>query len=427
MKAEIVEAVNQLIKEKGIPKDSFQEIIEGVFMAMLKKLYGSSDNFAVIFSPERGDVEIQCLKVVKPDGEVTNPVTEISITDALKEDPYAQVGDEIIVLIDYEKVFTRRAILAARQHLTQKVKEVERDNVYREFSMRLGEIVIAEVHHVGREGVRLFIDKTELFMPRSEMVPTENYKRGDSVKAIVLNVRKGQKGVEIIVSRRDPSFVRRLFEVEVPEIYDGIVEIKAIAREPGERTKIAVESSDKRIDPVGACVGMKGVRIQAIVNELNYEKIDIVPFSRNPELFIRRALSPAIPIKLEFNPEGNRVVAIFPDEQFNLAMGKRGVNVRLASQLTGFEIEARKVSEVRGDEGDELPLNEVEGFHPEVLNALQAAGFKTAEQVLLAGRETVGEKAKLSVEQVAQVWEVLGNYFEETEEEEINSEENQGK
>ncbi|MFN3821048.1 MAG: transcription termination factor NusA [bacterium] len=420
MNAEIVEAVNQLLKEKGIPKDTFQEIIEGVFLTMIKKHFGTSDNFSVIFSPERGDVEIQCVKIVKPDGEVNDPVTEIAISEALKEDPYAQVGDEIVVLVDYNKEFGRRAILAAGQHLVQKVRDIEKENLYKEFSQRKGELIVGEVHHVGRDGVRLYIDKTELFMPKSETVPTEKYKRGDSVKVLIIDVRRTTREPEIIVSRKDPLFVRRLFELEVPEIYDGIVDIKSIAREAGERTKIAVESYDNRIDPIGACVGLKGVRIQAIVKELNYEKIDIVKYYRDPESFIRQAFAPAIIIKLEFFPE-NKVLAVFQDNQYYQAIGKRGVNLRLVSQLTGYDIHAVKESEYRAqEETEELALEEVEGFPKGVLESLKSAGFKTAEEVLIAGRENVARLTKLSEDQIQKIWEVLGNYYEETEEEDIN-------
>ncbi len=410
MKHDVVDAVSLLLKEKGIEREVFQEIIESVFNAMIKKKYGESDNFSVIFNPEKGDIEIQCIKMVVADSLEINPGTEIGITEALENDPYAQVGEETVVMVDYEKEFGRRIITSAKQHLIQQLREIEKNNLFEEFSQRVGEIVIGDIHQTSRHEIRLNIEKTEVVMPRSEQVYNERYRRGESVKSIVLEVRETTRDPEIIVSRRSTSFVKRLFELEVPEIYDGIVEIKAIAREAGDRTKIAVDSNDKRVDPVGACVGMKGVRIQTVVKELNREKIDIIPWSPDPDTFIRRSLAPVIPLELNFLPDSNRVQAVIQDEQMPLAIGRKGQNVRLASQLSGYEIEPIRVSEYFQEE---LDLRDVDGLSPEIIEMLIQAGFHSAEDVLNASRDLLLQVVHEDEQLLSVIVEVLGAYFEE--------------
>jgi len=412
MKHEVVDAVTQLLKEKGIERDVFQEIIESVFLSMIKKKYGQTDNFSIIFNPDKGDIEIQCIKTVIADADLTDEATQIKMSEAHLIDPECAEGDETMIVVDYEKEFGRRIVVAAKQYLTQRLREIEKENLFNEFSQRIGEIVIGDVHQINRHEVRLNIDKTEVIMPRSEMVYTERYRRGESIKAIVLDVRRTNKDPEIIVSRKDIGFVRRLFELEVPEIYDGIVEIKAITREAGERTKIAVESNDKRVDPVGACVGMKGVRIQAIVKELNHEKIDIIHWTRDRDVFIRRALAPVIPLELVFLEGGNKVLAVFQDDQIAQAIGRRGQNIRLASHLAGYDIEPVKSSEYYQEE---LSLDEVEGLDPELTALLKEGGYRSAEEVINAGREAISSLPGMEPETVEKVFEVLGGYFEESE------------
>jgi len=411
MKHDVVDAVSQLLREKGIERDTFQEIIESVFFSMIRRKYGKSENFSVIFNPDKGDIEIQCIKTIVEDGTVTDPATEIGLSDAKSYDPYAEVGEETMVMIDYESEFGRRIVTSARQHLVQRIRKIEKENLFQEFNQRIGEIVIGDVHQVNPREVRLNIDRTEVIMPRSEMVYNERYRRGDSIKAIVLSVTRTTRDPEIIVSRKDVSFVRRLFELEVPEIYDGIVEIKKIAREAGDRTKVAVESNDKRIDPVGACVGMKGVRIQAIVKELNREKIDIVHWTREPELFIRRALAPVIPLELVFLEGGNRVLTIIQDEQMPQAIGRKGQNIRLASQLTGYELEPIRASEYYQEE---LNLDEVEALSEDDRSFLKNAGYSTAEDVLNAGSEELAEAPGADQVDINRIIEILNGYFEES-------------
>lgn len=412
MKHQVVDAVSLLLREKGIERDVFQEIIESVFLSMVKKRYGQTDNFSVIFNPDKGDIEIQCIKTVVADAELTDEALQIKLSEAQLIDPEAMEGDETMVMVDFEKEFGRRIVVAAKQYLTQRIREIEKENLFREFSQRIGEIVIGEIHQINRSEIRLNIDKTEVLMPRNEMVYNEKYRRGETIKSIVLDVRRTNKDPEIIVSRKDVSFVRRLFELEVPEIYDGIVEIKSVAREAGERTKIAVDSNDKRVDPIGACVGMKGVRIQAIVKELNHEKIDIINWTRDRDIFLRRALAPVIPLEIVFLEGGNKVLAVFQDDQMALAIGKRGQNVRLASHLTGYDIQPIKSSEYYQEE---LSLDEVEGLSPEQLTILKDAGYHSAEEVINAGRDSLLGLAGMDEENADKILEVLGGYFEETE------------
>lgn len=412
MKNDVVDAVSQLLRDKGIDKDTFEEIIQSVFLSMIKRKYDTSDNFEVTFNVDKGDIEIQCYKEVVPDDEVTDPVTEIALSEAQKEDPEVEVGEDMVALIDYEKEFGRRIIIAAKQHLMQRIREIEKENLYNDFSQRVGEIVIADIHHITHSEIRLNIDKTEVVMPRSEQVPRERYFSGETIKAIILEVTHTNRDPEIIVSRKDVSFVRRLFELEVPEIFDGIVEIKAIAREAGERTKIAVDSNDQRIDPVGACVGMKGVRIQAVVKELNREKVDIIHWTDERELMIRRAMAPVIPLDLVFLEGGNKVLAVIPDDQVAQAIGRKGQNIRLASKLCEYYIEPIKASEYYQED---LPLEEVEGLEPEWLATLMEVGYNSAEEVLNDGLENMIKLTKIEVEPADKIFEILNSYFEETE------------
>ncbi|MDP8228040.1 MAG: transcription termination factor NusA [Candidatus Electryoneaceae bacterium] len=427
MKHDVVEAVSQLLREKGIDRETFEEIIESVFLSMVKRKYNRSDNFAVTFNIDKGDIEIQYTREVVPDGEVTDPIIEISLSDAYEYDPYVEIGEEIIDVIDYEEEFGRRIVHSARQHLVQRIREIEKENTIQEYSQRIGEIVIGDIHQITYDAIRINIDKTEVIMPRSEQVPREKYRRGDTIKAIILEIResKRDRDKEIVVSRRDESFVRRLFELEVPEIYDGIVEIKTIAREAGERTKIFVISNDRRIDPVGACVGPKGVRIRAIINELsrdsrggrddrnnrdNSEKIDVIHWTDDPELMIRRAFAPIIPLDLVFLEGGNKVLAVIQDDKMAQAIGKKGQNIRLASRLTGYEIEPIKAS---GFYQEEIELNNVEGISPQQLEILTEAGYRTAEDVWTEDLDELMNATGFNAETTEEILSRLNGYFDE--------------
>ncbi len=416
MNQAIVEAITQLLKEKDIKKEVFQDTIQGVFLSVIKKIYGDSDNFDVIFNMEKGDIEIYCEKEIVPDGEVENPVTQIELSKAREEDPDFEVGEDYVEIIDYSK-FGRRAILSIKQNLVQRMKEIEKENLFNEFNERVGEIVMADVHQIGRREIRLNIDRTEVILPREEQIYNERYKMGQSIRCIIKEVRRTTKDPEIIVSRADAGFIRRLFELEVPEIYDGIIEIKSIAREAGDRTKIAVASNDKRIDPVGACVGMKGVRIQAIVRELNNEKVDIIAWDKDPELFIRRALSPVTPTEVIINYEDNTAQVIIPDESIASAVGKKGQNIRLASSLTGFELTPIRESDYYEEE---IEIESIEELSKNIRKKLEDAGYQYADEILDAGIErlkAIPGIGDVTAKHILEVIEAL-LYEEEAEEEE---------
>lgn len=361
----IVDAFTQIAREKNIEKDELNLVIEEIFKMMIKKKYGSTDNFDVIVNLDKPAIEIyQNVVVADP---VTNPVAEISIEDAQKMDPDMKVGDDYVHIIDPAS-FGRRLIISARQTLNQKIRDIERKLIMDEFKNRIGEIVVGEIRQINKNEIYISFERTELIMPKMEQISNERYKRGDTVRAVIKDVVDDPRGPRIVVSRAQPEFLQRLFENEVPEIYDGIIEIKAIARDPGERTKIAVFSNDKRIDAVGACVGMKGVRIQAIVKELNNEKIDIVSWSPDAEIFISRALSPAKPLRVEVDTTDKKALAVINDDEMSIAVGRFGQNINLAARLTGFQIETIKYSELSGEAHVEETEDEIvdENETPEV-------------------------------------------------------------
>jgi N utilization substance protein A len=310
---------------------------------MIKKKYGTTDNFDVVVNLDKAAIEIYQHKEVVE--ETDNPITQIDLDSVHRFEPDMEIGDEYIEIIDPGS-FGRRLVNSARQALSQRLRDIEKKLVLNEFNNRIGEIIVGEIRQVQRKELIVSFERTELIMPKDEQIANERYKRGETIKALVKAVIDDQRGPKILISRSDPQFLMKLFENEVPEIYDGIIEIKMIARDPGERTKIAVYSNDKRIDAVGACVGMKGIRIQAIVKELNNEKIDIVNWSHDPEVMISRALSPAKPIKVEVDTSEHHALAIINDDEMSIAVGRHGQNINLASRLTGYSIQTIKYSEV---------------------------------------------------------------------------------
>ena len=414
MNRDIVEAIQLLLKEKDIEKSTFEDIIQGVFLSAIKKIYGSSDNFDVIFNMERGDIEIYCRKEIVEDGAIEDPVMQIEISRAREEDPDFLLGDEYVDIINYRK-FGRRTILAIKQNLMQRIKEIEKENLYSEFYSRIGEIIIADIHQMNRREIRLNVEKTEVILPKEEQIYNERYRMGQSIRCIVKSVKKMTKDPEIIVSRADASFIKRLFELEVPEIFDGIIEVKSIAREAGDRTKIAVDSNDARIDPVGACVGMKGVRIQAIVRELNNEKIDIIAWSEDSELFIRRALAPVVPIEVVLNRENKSAQVIIPDDSMASAVGRKGQNIRLASVLTGHTLTPIKESDYYEEE---IEISTVNNISPAIRKKLEAAGYSYVDEILDAGVERLMEIPGIGKVTAAKIIETLESEFEENEENE---------
>lgn len=386
MKSEIAEAFISLVKEKGMDKGTLTKIIEEIFIAMIKKKYSTSDNFNVFVNMDKGEIEISQSKTVVE--AVIDPMTEIDLATARKAEESYDIGDEYLEFIPVED-FGRRLIISAKQNLNQKIKEVEKEHIYEEFQNRVGEIITGDIRQINRDEIFINAEGTEVILPKNEQIPNERYRRGESMRGVIKEVRKSSRTPEIIISRADPLFLVRLFELEVPEISDGIIEIKGIAREPGERTKIAVYSNDKRIDAVGACVGMKGMRIQAIVKELSNEKIDIINWSSEPEIFITRSLSPAKPKRIAIDVEGRKVIALLEDDQISLAIGKGGQNRRLAVKLTGFDIQTVKEQEytrlMAEDARDEKAISDATGLSDKIVSALQLGGYETIQDVLNAG------------------------------------------
>jgi len=312
-------------------------------------------------------------------------LTTIWVKGAKKLDPDVELGEEVVEIINPES-FGRRLIISAKQNLNQKIKDFERENVLEEYQNRIGEIIIGDVHQVNKRGIFISVDKTEVLLPRDEQIYNERVRRGDTIRSIIKEIRQESKGSEIVVSRADKQFLIRLFELEVPEIYDGIIDVKVVAREAGDRSKIAVESIDRRVDAVGACVGMKGVRIQAIVRELNNEKIDIVNFSSEPMVFVNRAMTPAKPIKVIVNEDEKLAVVILEDDQMALAIGRNGQNLRLAAELTGYQIEPVKESEFNAQiEGRPINIDDITDLSETMKNKLIDAELTSVNDIVNLG------------------------------------------
>lgn len=385
MNSEIVEAITQIAKDKKIDKENLRDILENIFMQMVIKKYGEVENFDVIVNFDKGDIEIYQEREVV--AEVEDPVTQIDLINAKRLDPDAEIGEEVVEIIDPES-FGRRLIIGAKQSLSQRIRDFERESTLEEYKERIGEIIIGDVHQVNKRGIFINVDKTEVFLPKSEQIYNERIRRGDTIRSIIKEIRQESKGTEIVVSRASEQFLVRLFELEVPEIYDGIIEIKEVAREAGDRSKIAVESIDKRVDAVGACVGMKGVRIQAIVRELNNEKIDIINYSSEPMVFISRAMTPTKPIKVIVNADEKLAVVILEDDQMALAIGKNGQNLRLASQISGYQIEPVKESEFKAQlEGRPVNLEDIKGLTATVKEKLIEAEITSVSEIINLGEE----------------------------------------
>lgn len=397
---------------KNIDKITLISVLEESFRSVLAKMFGNDDNFDVIVNPDKGDCEIyQNLEVV-PDGEVENPNKEISLTDArADDDPDCEVGEEHTRKIDFTK-FGRRAILNLRQTLASKILDLQKDAVYNKFKEMEGELVTGEVYQVWKREVLLLDDeKNELLLPKDQQIPTDIYRKGESVRAVIHNVDNKNNNPKITVSRTSDVFLRRLFELEVPEIHDGLIVIRAVARVPGERAKIAVESYDDRIDPVGACVGVKGARIHGIVRELRNENIDVIPYTTNPQLLIQRALSPAKITSIRLDEEGKHAEVFLRPEEVSLAIGKGGLNIRLASILTGYEIDVYR--DLDGENEEDIYLDEFKDEIDEwMIEALKDMGCATAKAVLNTPRADLIEKADLEEDMVDHILEVLKAEFE---------------
>ncbi len=409
--ANMVDRFAEFKELKNIDKTTMINVLEESFRNVLAKMFGSDENFDVIMNPDKGDCEIYQNLAVVPDGEVENKDMQIGLSDAREIDPECELGEEVAKQIFFEK-FGRRAILNLRQTLQSKILDLQKDALFTKFSEIEGEIITGEVHQIWkREMLLMDEDQNELIMPKEEQIPSDFFHKGDMVRAVVKRVDNPNGNPKIIVSRTDERFLRRLFEQEVPEIHDGLITIKNVARIPGERAKIAVESYDDRIDPVGACVGVKGARIHGIVRELRNENIDVLNYTANPQLMIQRALSPAKVSSIRLNEEDKKAEVFLHPDEVSLAIGKGGYNIRLASMLTGYTIDVYRDI----DDGDEdIYLDEFsDEIDQWVIETLKDLGLGTAKAVLNADREVLLQQADLEESTVDHVIEVLKAEFED--------------
>lgn len=415
MNSEIVESFAAMVREKSLDKDVLANIIEEIFGLLVKKKYGPEANYDVVVNMDKGDIEIFLERVIVE--EVEDPQVEISIDEVNEKgnDEELEVGDDYVEVLELVS-FGRRLINLARQSLNQKIREIEKEIVYNEYSEMEGEIVVGDIYQVRRNDLLINHNKNELLLPRHEQIPRERYRKGDTIRAVVKEAKKTPNGPVIIVSRGDNVFLRRLFEIEIPEIYDGVIEIKGIAREPGERAKVAVESQDARIDAVGACVGMKGVRIHAIVRELNNENIDVINYTDDPVVYIQRALSPAKLKQIEIDEEERKCTVVADSDQVSLIVGKNGVNIRLAMKLTGYEIEVIREEKPFEEYEDDIELFDLkEELGADAVELLIQNRFDTAVEVLTAGLEEIKKIEGLDEEKAEEIFEILKNQFEEEE------------
>lgn len=405
----IVESFADMVREKGVDRDILMSVIEETFAMMVRKKYGLEAKFDIVMNMDKGDIEVYLEKIVVE--TVEDPVTQISVEDALKKSgEELEPGDEYVEVINLTKDFGRRVIIAAKQNLNQKIREIERDNLFNEYSGLIGDIIVGEVYQISKGDLFILHNRREILLPKGEQIQRERWRKGDTIRALVKDVRRNSINSTpvVILSRSDNKFLEKLMEIEVPEIFDGFITIKAIAREPGERAKVAVESSDDRIDPVGACVGMKGVRIHSIVRELANESIDVIPWAEEPATFLARALSPAKLLSVELDDATKTATVLVSDDQVSLAIGKQGQNVRLASRLTGFQINL--VKEARDEEDIEL-IEFREELGADLYSELIKARIDTAREFLNASDGILLDIPGMTKERIDQVRAILEREF----------------
>jgi N utilization substance protein A len=410
----LIDTFKDFKETKNIDRTTLVSVIEDSFRSVLQKTYGSDENFDVIVNPDKGDFEIYRNRVVVEDGQVQNENAEISLSEAQQIDKDFEVGEEVSEKVEFAK-FGRRAILTLRQTMASKILDLEHDNLYNKYVDKVGQIVSGEVYQVWKREMLLLDDEgNELLLPKNEQIPGDFFRKGETARAVVLRVDNLNNNPKIILSRTSPDFLRRLLEQEVPEINDGLITVQRIARIPGERAKIAVESYNERIDPVGACVGVKGSRIHGIVRELHNENIDVINYTNNIKLFIQRALSPASVSSISLDEEKKKAEVYLQPDQVSLAIGKNGDNIKLASMLTGYTIDVFR--ELNGEEPDEedIYLDEFKDeIDPWIIDAIKALGLETAKSVLDAPRAMLVEKADLEEDTVDEVLRILKAEFEE--------------
>ncbi|MFP4555327.1 MAG: transcription termination factor NusA [Bacteroidales bacterium] len=396
---------------KNIDRPTMMSVLEDVFRSMIIKMYGSDDNYDIIINIDKGDFEIWRNREVVEDGEVEDPNRQISLSEAAKIDSDYEVGEEVtdeVKLAD----FGRRAILSLRQNLTARILELEKNNIYAKYKDRIGEVITGEIYQVWKKEVLILDDESnELILPKTEQIPSDFFRKGDTIRAVVVRVEMRNNTPLIILSRTSPVFLERLFELEVPEIFDGLITIKKIVRIPGERAKVAVESYDERVDPVGACVGMKGSRIHGIVRELRNENIDVINYTTNTQLYITRSLSPAKITSIKIDEENKTAEVFLQPEEVSLAIGKGGFNIKLASQLTGYEIDVFREADAVDEEDVNLDefTDEIDGW---IIDVLKGIGCDTAKSVLEIPYNDLVKRTDLEEETVKEIIRILESEFE---------------
>lgn len=405
----LIDIFSEFKELKNIDRQTFINVLEDSFRNVISKMYGTDANYDVIINPDKGDLEVYRNRLVMEDDDVANPNTQIALSDALKIDDEAEVGEEVTDKVEFQS-FSRRMILNLRQTLASKILELQKENLYIRYSEMLGQVVSGELYQVWKKEMLLLDeDGNELYLPKQNQIPGDYYRKGETVRAVVVQVDNKNQNPKIILSRTSPLFLQRLFEQEVPEVHDGLIAIKKIARIPGERAKVAVESFDDRIDPVGACVGIKGARIHGIVRELRNENIDVINYTSNINLYIQRALAPAKISSMTINEEEKKAEVYLKPDEVSLAIGKGGFNIKLACMLTDYQIDVYR--EMEGDDSD-IYLDE---FNDEidqwVLDALKAVGLDTAKQVLGTPKDELLERTDLEEETIDHVLDVLSAEF----------------
>src|SRR6186713_1967413 len=409
----LIDSFQEFKEAENIDRPTLMKVMEDVFKTLIRKKYGSDECFDVIVNDQKGDLEIFRRRTIVDDDDLYNTLTEIEFSDAIKIEPDYAVGEELYEEVDIQKEFGRRAILAGKQTLASRINDLKKNILIKKYEDRVGEIVSGEVYQVWKKEVLILDEEgNEMLLPKSEQIPTDYFKKGETIRAVVKKVELKNSQAVIILSRTSPSFLEKLLEIEVPEIFDGLIVVKKIVRDPGERAKVAVESYDDRIDPVGACVGMKGSRIHAIVRELQNENIDVINYTENLELYIQRALSPAKISSIKVDKENGRVSVYLKPDQVSLAIGKGGLNIKLASRLVGYEIDVfRELAEGQSEEDVDLDefSDEIESW---VLDELNRIGLDTAKSVLALSKDELVRRTDLEEETVDGVLTILKKEFE---------------
>lgn len=408
----LVESFAEFKEFKNIDRATLMSVLEDIFRNMLLKKYGTDENFDIIINIDKGDLEIWRNRTVVEDNKLENPNTEITLSEAKKIDGDYEIGEEVADEVKL-KDFGRRSVLALRQNLSSRILELEKDNVYNKYKDRIGQIILGEVYQIWKKEMLILDDDgNELILPKQEQIPTDFFKKGDTIKAVVIRVEMRNSNPYIILSRTSPVFLERLFENEVPEIFDGLITIKNVVRAPGERAKVAVESYDDRIDPVGACVGMKGSRIHGIVRELRNENIDVINYTNNIQLYITRALNPAKIKNIELDDVHKKANVYLNPEEVSLAIGKGGLNIKLASQLTGYDIDVyREFNETQEEE--DVNLDEFKDeIEPWIIDELKRVGCDTAKSVLELNEAELEKRTDLEIETIHDVLSILRAEFE---------------